>query len=123
MSFKTELLTEAIIHRGYRESLPELLPKIPKFRNRMIIDNDIYIDLTETSKIQEYFSSKTIKNVAKFIKLSSNNQRISSEYQKSVSKIQKVFRIKNYPHGCRNSSKHMKNYRRDRCADDNRFDY
>jgi len=42
VSFKTELLTEAIIHRGYRESLPKLLPQIPKFRNRMIIDNDIY---------------------------------------------------------------------------------
>jgi pyruvate,water dikinase len=68
VSFKTELLTEAIIHRGYRESLPQLLPQIPKFRNRMIVDNDIYIDLNETSKIQTYFSTETIKRAGKVYK-------------------------------------------------------
>ncbi len=61
VSFKTELLTENIIHRGYRESLSKLLPGLPPFRNRMIIDNDIYIDLNETDRIQEYFSKSLIK--------------------------------------------------------------
>ena len=91
VSFKTELLTEAIIHRGYRESLPELLPKIPKFRNRMIIDNDIYIDLTETSKIQEYFSSKTIKKCGEVYKTieqhSKNFIRVSKECVKNLKGI------------------------------------
>jgi len=68
VSFKTELLTEAIIHQGYKESLPKLLPQIPKFRNRMIIDNDIYIDLTETSKIQDYFSTDTINRAGRVYK-------------------------------------------------------
>ena len=68
VSFKTELLTEAVIHRGYRESLPKLLPQIPKFRNRMIIDNDIYIDLNETLKIQDYFSTDTISRATKVYK-------------------------------------------------------
>jgi len=58
------LLTESIIHKGYREDLPKLIPNLPPFRNRMIIDNDIYIDLSETNKIQEYFSQDIIKRAS-----------------------------------------------------------
>jgi pyruvate,water dikinase len=108
VSFKTELLTEAIIHRGYRESLPKLLPQIPKFRNRMIIDNDTYIDLNETSKIQNYFSTDTIKRAGdvykkiedqskKFIKTSKSlvanldtlsNKKLSSRIKKFFAEYQ-----------------------------------
>ncbi|MEK7522055.1 MAG: PEP-utilizing enzyme, partial [Patescibacteria group bacterium] len=91
VSFKTELLTEAIIHKGYRESLSKLLPQIPKFRNRMIIDNDIYIDLTETSKIQEYFSSNTVKKAGEVYKAiewqSKDFIRTSKEYAKNAKGI------------------------------------
>lgn len=59
VSFKTELLSEALIHRGYRERLPDLLPDLPDFKNRMNVANDIYIDLNETDIIQNYFYQNT----------------------------------------------------------------
>lgn len=86
VSFKTELLTEAIIHKGYRESLPKLLPQIPKFRNRMIIDNDIYVDLTETEKIQEYFSTDTISRASEAYEIIENQSKKFIETSKEVVK-------------------------------------
>ncbi len=79
VSFKTELLSESLIHKGYRKALPELLPKIPPFKNRMIIDNDIYIDLSETDKIQDYFSEDTINKVSNTYKI------IEKQSQKLIS--------------------------------------
>jgi len=84
VSFKTELLTEAIIHKGYRESLPRLLPQIPKFRNRMIIDNDIYIDLAETLKIQDYFAMDIINRANKVYKKIEEQSRKFIKTSKSV---------------------------------------
>lgn len=60
VSFKTELLSEYLIHRGYREDLPRLLPEISSFNNRMIIDNDIYVDLNEVNKIQDVLSEDIV---------------------------------------------------------------
>lgn len=56
VSFKTELLTEYLIHKGYREDLGRLLPQVGLLRNRMIIDNDIYIDLNEVDKVKQILS-------------------------------------------------------------------
>lgn len=56
VSFKTELLSEYLIHRGYRDDLPYLLPEVGLLRNRMIIDNDVYIDLNELKKVQDVLS-------------------------------------------------------------------
>jgi len=90
VSFKTELLTEAIIHRGYRESLPKLLPQIPKFRNRMIIDNDIYIDLNETSKIQDYFSTDTISRATKvYQKIEDQSEKFIKTANSVVANLEK----------------------------------
>jgi len=61
VSFRTELFTEWIIHKGYREYLLSLL-KIPPMNNRMIIDNDIYIDLDETRKIEDFLKKDIVKN-------------------------------------------------------------
>ncbi len=61
VSFRTELLTEALLHKGYREGIPEMFPKLPSFRNRMIIDNDIYIDLNEINKLKEYINQDIFK--------------------------------------------------------------
>lgn len=85
VSFKTELLTESIIHKGYRESLPKLLPKLPPFRNRMIIDNDIYIDLSETSKIQEFFSKDIVKKASEvYDKIETQSQKLISVAKESI---------------------------------------
>ncbi len=89
VSFRTELLTEAIIHKGYRESLSKLLPKIPKFKNRMIIDNDIYIDLTETGEIQKYFSTDTIKKATKAYDIIEEQSRKLIDVSRTVVKNKK----------------------------------
>lgn len=86
VSFKTELLSEAIIHKGYRESLPKLLPQIPKFINRMIIDNDIYIDLAETGKIQEYFSTDIISRASGAYEIIENQSKKFIETSRKVVK-------------------------------------
>src|SRR3989344_1441046 len=56
VSFKTELLSEYLIQKGYQEDLLQFLPKIGLLKNRMIIDNDIYVDLNEVEKIQNVLS-------------------------------------------------------------------
>ena len=61
VSFKTELLSEYPIHKGYREDLPNLLPRLGLLRNRMIIDNDIYVDLNEVATVQNILSENLIK--------------------------------------------------------------
>ncbi len=60
VSFKTELLSEYLIHKGYREDLPKLLPRIGLLRNRMIIDNDIYVDLNEVNEVSKILSKDLI---------------------------------------------------------------
>jgi phosphoenolpyruvate synthase/pyruvate phosphate dikinase len=60
VSFKTELLSEYLIHKGYREDLPKLLPRIGFLRNRMIIDNDIYVDLNEVNVVSKILSEDLI---------------------------------------------------------------
>jgi phosphohistidine swiveling domain-containing protein len=52
VSFKTELFSEYLIHKGYRSDSQRLLPSLGKMCNRMIVDNDIYVDLTEVEQIQ-----------------------------------------------------------------------
>lgn len=61
VSFKTELLTESLIHKGHREVISQMFPWFGPYKNRMIVDNDIYIDLNETSKIQEKFAENIIE--------------------------------------------------------------
>ncbi len=68
VSYKTELLSEFIIHKGY-QSIPKLLPNLPPFNNRMIIDNDIYIDTNETNKIQEKLAENLILNASEIYKV------------------------------------------------------
>ena len=114
VSFKTELLSEYLIHRGYRDNLPHLLPEVGLLRNRMIIDNDIYIDLNELKKVQNVLSEdfytkatqtyfviekqslqliKTAENISKDIENLSNEDCIKrlkaffEEYQKTLGLI------------------------------------
>lgn len=60
VSFKTELLSEYLIHKGYREELHKLIPRIGIMKNRMILDNDIYVDLNEIEEIQKKLSENFI---------------------------------------------------------------
>jgi phosphoenolpyruvate synthase/pyruvate phosphate dikinase len=101
VSFKTEPLSEYIIHKGYRESLPKFLPKVGLLRNRMIIDNDIYVDLNEVSQVQNILSKNLIEEASKIyeaIKNHSNKmlaiaKKIASNF-KTVSNIELASRLK-----------------------------
>jgi phosphohistidine swiveling domain-containing protein len=76
VSFKTELLSEYLIHKGYREDLPILLPKVGLLRNRMIIENDIYVDLNEVAQVQKALTGNILKygdETYKVIEEQSNN--------------------------------------------------
>jgi len=94
VSFKTELLSEYLIHRGYRINLLSLLPKIGFLRNRMIIDNDVYVDLNESKIIQEKLSVnllKNVKNIYSVIKKQSNklikvSKKVLSDYKNTNNK-------------------------------------
>ena len=93
VSFKTELLTETIIHKGYRESLPKLLPNLPKFQNRMIIDNDIYVDSIEIEKIKEYFSTDIIKKATEVYDIIERQSKKLIKISKRI--IEKIENISN----------------------------
>ncbi len=115
VSFKTELLSEYLIHKGYREELHKLIPRIGIMKNRMILDNDIYVDLNEIEEIQKKLSENfilysneaydaiekqanvllnTSEDIARSFKNSDTNKKLSlqlkrffKEYQKSLGAI------------------------------------
>lgn len=99
VSFKTELLSEYIIHRGYRESLSYLLPKVGLLKNRMIIDNNVYVDLNELNEIQSIISSNIFKETNKVYsvikKQSINLIKVANNISKKVHKIKSEDYVEN----------------------------
>lgn len=75
VSFKTELLTEYLIHKGYREDLGRLLPQVGLLRNRMIIDNDIYIDLNEVDKVKRILSEDILSKATDTYRVIENQSK------------------------------------------------
>jgi phosphoenolpyruvate synthase/pyruvate phosphate dikinase len=88
VSFKTELLSEYLIHKGYREDLPKLLPKVGLLQNRMIIDNDIYVDLNEVTEVQRALSEDILTNAQEsYQAIEMQSKKLLTISQKAASNI------------------------------------
>jgi len=85
VSFKTELFSEYLIQRGYQEDLRKLLPSIGLMQHRMIIDNDIFVDLAEVDNIKKALSNNLFKEADNAYRVIENESKLLLDLAENIS--------------------------------------